>query len=166
MAEDLPDLGEKAHVEHPVRLVQHQNLEPGQPGIGLGEVVQQPAGRGDDDVHPAPEGMLLGAHADPAEHGRRRHRGVYRQILEVLDDLRGQLAGRGEDEGPGGAARLVDQPVEDRQPERRGLAAAGHGAGEDVPAGQCGRHRVRLDRGRAGEPELLDALEETGVELQ
>ena len=166
VAEDLPDLGQKAHVEHPVRLVQHQDLEPGQPGVGLGEVIQQTAGSRDDDIHPAPEGVLLRSHADPAEHGRRRDRRVHREIVEVLHDLCGQLTGRGEDEGPGGAARLVDEAVQDRQHEGRGLAAPGHGAGEDVPAGQGGRHRVRLDRCRAREAELLHALEETGVELQ
>ena len=100
VAEDLPDLGEKAHVEHPVRLVQHQDLEPGQPGVGLGEVIQQPAGSRDDDIHPAPEGVLLRTHADPAEHGRRRDRRVHREIVDVLHDLCGQLTGRGEDEGP------------------------------------------------------------------
>ena len=139
---------------------------PGELGVGMGEVIQQPAGGRDDDVRAAPEGVLLRAHADAAEHGRRGDRGVHREIVEVLHDLRGQLAGRGEDERPGGAARLVDQPVEDRQDEGRGLAAAGHGAGEDVPAGEGGRNRVGLDRRGAGEAELFDALEEIGVELQ
>jgi hypothetical protein len=91
---------------------------------------------------------------------------VHRDIVEVLHDLRGQLAGRGDDERPGGAARLVDQPVQDRQAEGRGFAAPGHGAGEDVAAGHGGRYRVGLDRGGAGEAELFDALEKAGVELQ
>ena len=86
--------------------------------------------------------------------------------FEILQDLCGELTGRGEDQGPGGAARLADEAVQDRQEEGRGLAAPGHGAGEDVPAGQGGRHRLRLDRGRPGKAELLDSLEETGMELQ
>ena len=30
VAQDLPDVGQEAHVEHPVGLVQHQDLEPGE----------------------------------------------------------------------------------------------------------------------------------------
>ena len=40
----------------------------------------------------------------------------------------------------------VGQPLEDRQDERRGLAGAGLGAGEDVAAGQDERDRLALDR--------------------
>ena len=33
VTQDLPDLGQEAHVEHPVGLVQHQDLERGEPGV-------------------------------------------------------------------------------------------------------------------------------------
>ena len=53
---------------------------------------------------------------------------------------------------------LVDQPLQDRQQKRRGLAAAGLRARDDVPALQGGRNRIGLNGGRANEPQFLDAL--------
>ena len=64
------------------------------------------------------------------------------------------------------AARLVDQAVQDRQQERRRLAAAGLRAGEHVAALHRGRDRVGLDGGGTGETELAYALEQTRVKLQ
>jgi hypothetical protein len=52
--------------------------------------------------------------------------------------LRRQLAGRRQDQHAGGAARLAQQAVQDRQQEGGRLAAAGHGAGEDVLPRQGG----------------------------
>ena len=65
-----------------------------------------------------------------------------------------------------GAARLAEEPVQDRQQERGGLAAAGHGAGEHVAAGERGRDGVVLDRGGAGEAELARGAHDGGVEAE
>ena len=91
---------------------------------------------------------------------------MHREVVQVLEDLRRQLARGREHQRAGGAARAVDQLVQDREQERRGLAAAGHGAGEDVAALEGGRDGVCLDRGGAGEAELLHPLEEAGVKLE
>ena len=45
---------------------------PASRAYGWREVVEQAARRRDDDVHAAPEGVLLRPHADAAEHRRRR----------------------------------------------------------------------------------------------
>ena len=78
--------------------------------------------------------VLLRSHADAAEHRRGGHRRMHREIVEVVDDLRRQLARRRQHQRARGAARLVDQLVQDRQQKRGRLAAAGHGAGEQVAA--------------------------------
>jgi hypothetical protein len=109
---------------------------------------------------------LRRAHADAAEDGRGGDRGVYREIVQVFEDLRGELAGRGEYQRSRGAAGLVDEAMQDGQEESRGLAAAGHRAGEDVLPGEGRRDGVGLDRGRPDEPELLDALEEVRMEFE
>jgi hypothetical protein len=114
----------------------------------------------------ASERVLLRPHAHAAEDRRRRHRSVDREIVQVLHDLRRELASGRKHQGAGGAARFVDQAVKDRQHKRRGLATACHGAGEYVPAGERGWHGVGLDRRGPGEAELLYALEETGMELE
>ena len=63
------DVGQEAHVEHAVGLVEHQDLEAGEAGVGLLEVVQQAARAGDDDVDAGAQGALLRAHADAAVDG-------------------------------------------------------------------------------------------------
>ena len=86
--------------------------------------------------------------------------------FEVLEDLRRQLARRRQHQRARRAARPVDQLVQDRQQERGGLAAAGHGAGEHVAPLQRRRDGVGLDGRRPGEAELLEALEQIGMELE
>ena len=164
--EDAADVGEEAHVEHPVRLVEDEDLEAGELRVREPEVVEEAAGRRDDHVDAAPEGVLLRAHADAAEHGRAGHRRVHRELLEVLVDLRRELPRGREDERARGAARLAHEAVQDRQEERGGLAAAGHRAGEHVAARHRGRDGVALDGRGTGEAHLLDAAEEVGVETE
>ena len=129
---------------------------PDSDGVRLLEVVEQPSGRGDDDVHAAAEGVLLRAHPHAAEHRRARQRRVHRELPQVLLDLRRELTRRRQHERPRHAARLVHQPVQDGQEERRGLAAPRHRAGEQVSSLERGRDRLLLDGSGAGEPELLD----------
>ena len=123
-------------------------------------------GRRDDDVDAAAEGVLLRAHADAAVDRGAGERRVHREVAQVLVDLRGELAGRGEDQGARRAALLAHQPVQDREQERRALAAAGHRAGEDVAALEGRRDGVVLDRRRAGEAQGLHALQQIGVKVE
>ena len=166
MTQHLLDVRQEAHVEHPVGFVEHEVLEAGQLRVRLAEVIEQPARRRDDHVDAAPERMLLRTHADAAEDRRAGDRRVHGEVLQVLVDLRRQLARRREHERARDAARAVDQLVQDREEERRGLAAAGHRAGEDVAPFEGGRDGGFLDRGGAGEAEFLHALEEAGVKLE
>ena len=162
--EDATDVGQEAHVEHPVGLVQHEVLDPRQLGVGGLEVVQQPARRGDHHVHATAEGMLLGPHADAPEDGRTGDRGMDGQVVQVGQDLGGQFTGWRQHQRPGGAPGLVHQVMEDRQQEGSGLAASGLGTGENVPPSQAGRDSIGLDRGGSGKTEFLDAAEKVRVE--
>ena len=67
MAQDLADLGEESHVEHPVGLVEHQVLDLVELGVPVAQVVQEPARGRDHHVDAAPEGVLLRAHRHPVE---------------------------------------------------------------------------------------------------
>ena len=120
----------------------------------------------DDHVDAAAERVLLRPHADAAEDGRGGQRRVHGEVVEVFDDLRRQLARRRQDERARRAARLVDQPMEDRQQERGGLAAAGHRAGEQVLAGHRERNRVSLNRRRSCETEIFEPLEQAGMKSE
>ena len=48
--EDLADVVDEAHVEHPVGLVEDEDLDRAKVDGALADVVEQPAGRGDDDL--------------------------------------------------------------------------------------------------------------------
>ena len=63
-------------------------------------------------------------------------------------------------------ARPVDQAIDDRQQERRGLAASGLRAGDDVPSVERRWNRLGLDRRRPDEPEFFDRLDEGRIEFQ
>jgi hypothetical protein len=73
------DVGQEAHVEHAVGLVEDEDLEAGELRVREAEVVEQAAGRRDDHVGAAPERVLLRPHADAAEDGRARERRVRRR---------------------------------------------------------------------------------------
>jgi hypothetical protein len=89
-----------------------------------------------------------------------------REIVDVLENLRRQLARRRDDQGARRPARLPDQLIQDRQHEGDRLAAAGHRTREHVPALEGRRNRICLDRRRTGESEVFQTAEQIGVELE
>ena len=166
MTEHAADVGEKAHVEHAIRLVQHQKLEARQLRIRRPEMIEQPAGRGDDDVDAAAEGMFLRAHPDAAEDGRGRQRGVHGESGQVLGNLRGELPSRRQHQRPRRPARPAHQLMQDRQQERRRFSAAGHGAREQIASFERGWNGFILDGCRTGEAEIFESAEELGMKLE
>jgi hypothetical protein len=63
--EDLADVPDEAHVEHAVRLVEDEHLDPRQVDGALGRVVEQTAGRGDHDVRTGAQRRTCGLKATP-----------------------------------------------------------------------------------------------------
>jgi hypothetical protein len=106
VAQHLLDVGKESHVQHPVRFVQHQVLDARQRGVLPGEMVEQPARGRDHDIHATPERMLLGPHADTAVNGRAGERSVNRKVVQILEDLRGQLPGGRQHQRTSDPARL------------------------------------------------------------
>lgn len=166
MLEDALDVGEESHVEHPVGFIEHEHFEVVELGVGLLEMVEEAPWCRDDDVDAAAEGVFLRPHPDTTEHCRSSDGRVCGEVGEIGVDLRGELAGGGEDEGAGHAARFSHQPVDDGEEERGGFAAPGLGAREEVLSGHGGRDGVLLDLCGAGEAEVGDAAEEISVETE
>jgi hypothetical protein len=137
-----------------------------EPCVRRPEVIEQPSRRRDDHVDAAPERVLLRAVADAAEHRRAGHGRVHAEILQVLENLRGQFARGREHERARGAPGLVDQVVQNRQQKRRGLAAARLGAGKQIAACERRRNCVGLNRRRPLKTEVFDAAQEIRVKLQ
>lgn len=166
MAQHLPDVGEESHVQHAIRLVQHEVLEARELRVRLPEVVEQSPGRGDEDVNAAPERVFLRSHPHATKDGCPGYRRMHGQRAQFLKDLRGELTRGCEHECARGAARTIDELVHDGQEERGRLAAPRHGAGEEVTPVERGRDGRFLDGRRAAETGFLHPLEEAGVKLE
>src|SRR5690606_16140950 len=123
--------------------------------------------RGDEDVRAAPERVHLAVLAHAAEDDLRAQLGGTGELAETLRDLRGALAGRGENEGADASARRRgSQTLEDGEREGRGLARARLRAAEEILA----RHDVGDGPGLDGRglrvPRRGDRAEEGGRESE
>ncbi len=175
--EDLADVADEAHVQHAVRLVQDEDLDPGQVDRALAEVVQQAAGRRDHDLRPGAQRTDLRVEPDAAVDRRRADRARGAVGPDALLHLERELTGRGQDEGadrrsgrvaaiggpglgPGRSASM--QELQHRQHEGSRLARPGLGPGEDVAALQDQRDRLPLDGGGFRVALVGDSTEKLG----
>ena len=147
--EDLVDLLLKVEVEQPVRLVQAEHLQllQGEP-FGVREVVHDAPGGADDDVRPLTQLDGLRHHVDAAHEHGGLDADAGAQRLELLADLDGELARRGEHEREERLG-LVQELLQDGQRECAGLAAARLRQTDDVLALQRLRDGLRLNLGRS-----------------
>jgi hypothetical protein len=164
--EDLGELGLEPHVEHPVGLVEDEDLDPLEAGGAALEVVDEPSRRRDDHLTVPQLGGLV-PHPDAADDDRAADLARLAEALELLVDLERELARRREDEGArAGGGRAGGEPLDDRQEERGGLAGPGGGDADHVLPGERGRDGLRLD-GRGGlEPGAGEGGERLLGELQ
>ena len=98
--DDAAHVVDEAHVQHPVRLVQHEDFHPVQPDDALTHQVHQAAGAGDDDVRALVQGLGLRALAHAAEHDAASQRQPPAVGLDVFRGLEGQLPGRRQNQRP------------------------------------------------------------------
>jgi len=133
---DALDVGNEAHVEHTIGLVDHQNLDAVQKQLAALEMVEQPAGGRDHHIGAAIELAVLiviGHAADQKRHGQLM---ALAEDLEMLGDLGGKLAGGFQDQRARHARSCAPtlQPRQHREHERGGLAGSGLGDAEHVAA--------------------------------
>ena len=141
--DDALHVGDEPHVEHPVGLVEDEDLDLAQVDRALLHVVEQPAGRRDQDLDAAPQRLGLRVHRHAAEDLRAPQRDVLAVLADAFLDLRGELARRREDQradrmarGRDARVRVRREQLQERQREPRGLAGAGLRAAHDVAAGE------------------------------
>ena len=152
VGEHPPDVVDEAHVQHPVRLVQHEHLDPPEIDRPATDVVEKSARRRDHDVAARAERGELRSHPDAAEDGGAADRNVRPVGRDALADLERELARRHEDKGAHGPGPRCgrcrgQQALQQREREARGLAGAGLGGGEDVFSAKNRRDRLALDGG-------------------
>ncbi len=135
LRDDPLDGGPEAHVEHAVGLVEDERADVRErEGAALQQVLE-PAGSGDEDVG-ALRGARLLLEADAAVDGARRCSARARgERLQLVDDLGGELARRGEHERRR-TPRIGRDPVDHRRAEGERLARAGGRLGEHVATGE------------------------------
>ena len=90
--DDAAHLREKAHVEHPVHFIEHEDSGWPEIGVAFLDEIQQPSRRGHEDVHALLQKLALLAVSDAAidqAHGQIHEARV---IAKRGLDLRGQFA--------------------------------------------------------------------------
>ena len=97
LGDDPVDRRLEAHVEHPVGLVEDEDLDLVELERAALEQVLEATGRGDQDVG-ALGALDLGAEADAAVDGGDAEVARRGDRLQLVDDLAGQLAGRRQDQ--------------------------------------------------------------------
>ncbi|MCI4361952.1 MAG: hypothetical protein L3J77_01990 [Thermoplasmata archaeon] len=162
--EDPPDVGEEPHIEHPVGLVQDEDLEVREVHVAAAHVVEEAARGRHDDLRTPAERALLFAHPHAAVDRGAVKASVPAELVEELVRLQREFARGGEDEGEDAAVGVIEQPLEDRQEEGGGLAGAGLGRPDEVAAEDGVGDRAALDGGRLGVAELADARPDGRVE--
>ena len=147
---DALDVGNEAHVEHAVGLVDDENFDAVEEQLAALEMVEQAARRGDHHIGAAIELAVLlvvGHAADQKRHGELV---VLAENLEMLGDLCGKLARRLQDQRArhAGSRPASLEPRQHRQHEGCRLAGAGLGNAEHVASGDGVRYGLRLNGGR------------------
>mmetsp|Transcript_13471 Transcript_13471/g.32986 ORF Transcript_13471/g.32986 Transcript_13471/m.32986 type:complete len:573 (-) Transcript_13471:330-2048(-) len=152
---DLLDLRLKAHVEHAVRLVQHQVRDLGQHAHAVVHQVLQPPWGAHHDLHAAPQRvhLLLLGHA--AVHAHGAHAALGARVVQHLVDLQRQLARGRHDERVRSLAlahharlALSRDVRQHGQTKAQRLARPSGGDTDEVVARQDDGPALRLDGGR------------------
>src|SRR5210317_1070364 len=146
MAQDPPDVGQKAHVEHVVRLVEDQHLQPGKVDSLSTNMVKQSTGAGHDDLGTPSQLYHLRVDTYPAVDGDASQAGLPPLGLDGLVNLFRQLPCGRDDQGANPSAGTPPETVEDWQGKRGGLAGAGLGQTHDITPLHDRGNRLGLNR--------------------
>ena len=166
-AQDLAHVRHEAHVEQAVRLVDHQGADVRQRHLAGTVEVEQPARRGDEDVHALAQGSFLFLVANASVHAGHLEVEVRAEQLRLLLDLHRQLAGGDDDERESVVeVFLLEEQLEDRDQERGGLAGSGLGLHGHVDAFQGVLEGTLLDFRAFDEPGVADSVLDPRIQVE
>ena len=156
----------EAHVEHPIGLVEDEDLDRGEIEAAATEKIDEPPRRADDDLGAAPQIGELPFVGSPAvdRHGANPLL-EGRELLRLRRDLRRQLPRRDEDQHLGLLRSGID-PLDRRHAERRRFPGAGLRLADDVGATQQRGDGAGLNRGGDEPAELLGRADELRGEAE
>jgi len=155
---DALDVRNEAHIEHPVGLVDDEELDSREQQLAALDMVEQPARCRDQHIGAARDLEVLVAEGDASDEERDRKLVIDAIFGEGFLDLGRKLTGRLDDEGAGhsgpGAPGL--EQGQHRQGEGGCLAGASLGDAEDIAPLEDVGDGFGLDRGGIGVAGLLD----------
>ena len=125
MAQNPPNVGQKAHVEHVIRLVEDQHLQPRKVDSLSANMIKQSTGAGHDDLCTPSQLFHLRTDTHPTVDGDASQVGLPPQGVDVTVNLFRQLPCGRDDQGANPSAGTPPETVEDWQGKRGGLAGAG-----------------------------------------
>src|SRR5690606_15520809 len=156
LVEEPADPGHEPHVGHSVGFVDYDEVDVGQRDRAFLDEVGESAGRGDEDIDTPPKlaSLVVVAHTSVDDEDPSPHR--LGEWLQFGRDLARELAGGGEDQGPGPARLGLLHAGEGGDSERQRLPGSGGSSAEDVVAGQRVGDRGRLDGTWGGDAPVFE----------
>ena len=171
--DDALDVGHEPHVEHAVGFVQDQHAHVVEHHRFVLHVIEQPAGRRDQDLDAPAQLVDLRIHVHASVHQGAPQRHVPAVVAEALVHLDCQLARRREHERAHRMARrrrrtagVRCKALQRRQGERGGLAGAGLRACHEVAPREHERNGLLLYRSRLLVSEFAHHLKKRGRQTE
>ena len=157
---------DEAHIQHPVRLVQHHGPVGLHPDRVALHVVGEPARCGHNDLGtlfqrldlPVDGGTAIQAHGPDAGLVGTQH-------PQLIGDLNSQFPGGGQNHRLHAFVRGVDM-LHDGNAVGKSLTGAGRGLGHHIPPFQHGRDAAGLHRGGLNDIALQQSAQNFGGQLQ
>jgi len=143
---DAPDGRQKAHVEHAVGFVEHEQLDVAQVGQAAIQKVLQASRSGDDEPAAGTKALDLRPLGYAADHERGFRRVLAAELLVLFMDLHCQLARGQQHQRAGLATRFAAQHRDQGQKEGECLAGSGLRRTNHVFAFEGRRDGLLLDR--------------------
>ncbi len=107
LGNNTPQIGQETHIEHPISLVEHENLHRPEVDEALVHQIEQSTGGGDERIDAVLQVADLGTLIDATEDDGMPKSSMAAVGAKAVADLRGQLAGRREHEGANRSAAAL-----------------------------------------------------------
>ena len=164
--DDLRHVLDKAHIEHLVRFVQHHRVDGVEADVAAVHVIQQAAGRCDDDLRVAAQLVDLPRdRLSAVDHGNAQPINKLGQMAQLLGDLQRQLARRCEHELLHPTILEVDV-FQHRDAERQRFAGTGRRNRDHVAALHHQRQRLLLHGRHLRDAHFLQRLEHLRADIR
>jgi hypothetical protein len=164
LGQDAADIGPEAHVQHPIGLVEHEDLDLAQVGRFALDQIEQASRRRHEHVDALLQRLDLSVERNASERWDDPVAGVLTDSESEHLDLLREFACRGHHEDPQDA--FGGDPLERRQDEGRCLARARLRTTHDIASGEHQRDRLLLDRRRLHVAHRRHAGEQFGRQTQ